>query len=52
MSVRGPSTQVRQLLSNRVNPNVKDKQFGRTPLHYACMRGHINVTSLLLDYNR
>ena len=42
---------VRLLLSNRVDPNVKDKQYGRTPLHYACLRGHINVTNLLLDYN-
>jgi ankyrin repeat protein len=46
---------VSQLVSNvffrirNINVNVKDDEYGWTPLHYAALNGHIEIARLLLQ---
>ena len=39
----------RLLLEAKADLNKSDEQLGRTPLHWACARGHVNVTRWLLE---
>ena len=41
---------VRTLVKAKVNINAKGK-YGITPLHVACLRGHVQVVETLLTYN-
>jgi ankyrin repeat protein len=40
--------QVEKILDKGININVTDK-LGRTPLHYAAIRGYVKIAELLLD---
>jgi hypothetical protein len=47
---KGFTTSVKRLLSIRnINVNVKDDEFGETPLHWAALNGHIEIARLLLQ---
>ena len=46
----GDSAAVERLLTRGVDPNSLDYD-ERTPLHLACLNGHINVVSVLLQFN-
>ncbi|KAF7816674.1 acyl-CoA-binding domain-containing protein 1 [Senna tora] len=46
----GDSTNLLKCIENGVPVNLKDSE-GRTPLHWAVDRGHLNVTELLVSKN-
>jgi hypothetical protein len=49
-AINGLTTSVKRLLSIRnINVNVKDDEYGMTPLHYAAFKGHIEIARLLLQ---
>ncbi|XP_076326636.1 uncharacterized protein LOC143233810 isoform X2 [Tachypleus tridentatus] len=48
-TIKGNVNRVKELLTEGVNPNVKDNA-GWTPLHEACNHGHKQIVELLLDY--
>ena len=46
----GDLTIVQWLLSHSANPNVRDEEYGWTPLHAAADFGHFEISRLLLQY--
>jgi hypothetical protein len=47
---KGLTTSVKRLLSIRnINVNVKDDEYGETPLHCAAYNGHVEIARLLLQ---
>ena len=46
---RGNLALVRQALQNGADVNGAHPEFGWTPLHYACWKGHLEVARFLLD---
>jgi CDK inhibitor PHO81 len=47
-AIAGRSIVIQAGLSNGLDPETADI-YGRIPLHYACMHGHVDVMELLLD---
>ena len=49
-AVSGYADMTRHLLNKSANPNVKENQWSRTPLHWAAERDHKSVVEMLISH--
>jgi ankyrin repeat protein len=47
----GDASQVRSLIDHNANVNQYGCTNNDTPLHWACMKGHVEVACMLIDHN-
>ena len=49
VAAAGDTDRMRSLISEGLNINARDRQWGETPLHYAAESGHLDIMQVLLE---